>query len=538
VFHFIDFILANQKEDGWLGPSCCDPWPRFPLVLALIQYAEANSTDTRTVPALMKFFYRLRDELNKNSLYSWAQMRWQDLVLAVHWMLDNHRTEENQQFLLDLAELAYTQGFDWSGFFAGNQFPTDECRGDCISLATHGVNNGQGLKTAAVWYRQSKDESARTSSILAVDRLFHYHGAPSGIFNCDEHLAGTMPSHGAELCTVVESMFSLSVIFNVFGEVWAADRVERLAYNALPSELTPDMWAHQYLQQGNQINAMHVNPNIYTSDGPDSTIYGLEPNFGCCTANFNQGWPKFVSRLYFSTQDGGIVVGAYAPSYLSTKIGGKKVSIKLDTDYPFDGDLQFIVDSQTPFPLYLRIPGWAEGATLQVGSDTAKPVPPGQFTVVQLSSSITQIRLVFPMKFRVSRAYNNAAVIERGPLVYALSMGEEYKELKHYSFNSSDWQITPITPWNYGIELDEAQPDNSIDLITRPMGSFPFGNDEVPLLAKVKGRKLPNWGVQTGAAAPPPMSPVTSDQPLEELTLLPFGATRLRIVEIPTLRTN
>ncbi len=41
--------------------------------------------------------------------------------------------------------------------------------------------------------------------------------------------------------------------------------------------------------------------------------YGLEPNFGCCTANFNQGWPKYTNMIVFQTSDNGAAIGAYAP---------------------------------------------------------------------------------------------------------------------------------------------------------------------------------------------------------------------------------
>ena len=129
-----------------------------------------------------------------------------------------------------------------------------------------------------------------------ISELNKYHGLPNGMFSCDEHLAGLDPSQGSELCTVVEYMFSLEHSLAIIGDPSLGDQLERLAFNALPGTFTDDMWAHQYNQEPNQVEcSLHRKP--WTTDGPESNLYGLEPNFGCCTANFHQGWPKFTNSL-------------------------------------------------------------------------------------------------------------------------------------------------------------------------------------------------------------------------------------------------
>ena len=148
----------------------------------------------------------------------------------------------------------------------------------------------------------------------AIDKL---KGLPNVMFSCDEHFAGRDPSQGSELCTVVETMFSLEQSLAILGDASLGDRLEKIAFNALPGAFTDDMWAHQYNQEPNQVEvSVHRRP--WTTDGPESNLYGLEPNFGCCAANFHQGWPKFAASLWMASQDGGLVAAAYAPCEVHT----------------------------------------------------------------------------------------------------------------------------------------------------------------------------------------------------------------------------
>ena len=108
-------------------------------------------------------------------------------------------------------------------------------------------------------------------------------------------------------CLVSFLLYIQTTINKIKNTFSLAERVEMLAYNALPATITPDMWAHQYLQQPNEMNAVHSDDHVWVFDGPDSTLYGLAPNYGCCTANFNQGWPKFTQNLVMASPDGGLV---------------------------------------------------------------------------------------------------------------------------------------------------------------------------------------------------------------------------------------
>ena len=165
--------------------------------------------------------------------------------------------------------------------------------------------------------------------------------------------SGRDPSQGSELCTVVEYMFSLERALAITGDAAFGDRLEALAFNALPGTFTDDMWAHQYNQEPNQVEcSLHHKP--WTTDGPESNLFGLEPNFGCCTANFHQGWPKFAASLFLlsgdqdSNQNDGLVAAAYAPCEVRANIRGTAVHIVEETDYPFRGHVKITINPAAP----------------------------------------------------------------------------------------------------------------------------------------------------------------------------------------------
>jgi len=204
----------------------------------LTQYQELKG-DPRVIPLMDRYFrYQLR-ALPTRPLRDWGKFRWQDELLSVLWLYN--RT--GSAYLIDLAKLLKQQGHDWQAQYADFQYKQritaeyiklEEGGGlKDLALSTHGVNNGQAVKAGPVWSMVSGQPQDRAAVLKMIAELDKYHGLPNGMFSCDEHLAGTDPSQGSELCTVVEYMFSLEQSLAITGDASLGDKLERLAFNAL-----------------------------------------------------------------------------------------------------------------------------------------------------------------------------------------------------------------------------------------------------------------------------------------------------------------
>ncbi len=536
VKSWIEPIIASARPDGWFGPEKnTDRWPLAVAMKVLIQYQEATG-DPRVIPLLQNYFNYLKAAPPDWPDKEWRGVRAMENIITAYWLYN--RTGDKS--ILEVADSIYNNSFKWTDYFLNFPYTDDVmAKGVKYGHPTHVVNIAMAVKHPGMRYIQAHDPRLVEAVKTGLASLDKYHGQVTGRFAGDEHLSGRRPTQGTELCAVVEFMFSLENLAAQLGDVYYADRLEMLAYNANPGTCTPDYWAHQYDQQANQV-LVSVAKRRWSTNGDASNVYGLEPNFGCCTANMHQGWPKFVAHLWMATHDQGLAVIAYGPSIVKAKVGeGVEVTLVELTDYPFDGLVRIRMDSPQPakFPLHLRIPAWAAGARIKTPEQTVD-TRPGSFAVVdRLWKQGDMLEVTLPMNLRTETRYNNAVSILRGPLYFSLKIGEQYKEIKrhHETLPAIDWSIEPTTPWNYGLLVDRENPEKSIAVEKHSISKLPFDQRNPPVVLKAKGRLIPQWGMVDNSADDPPVSPVTSDQPLADVELIPYGNTRLRVTEMPVL---
>jgi len=363
------------------------------------------------------------------------------------------------------------------------------------------------------------------------------------MFGADEEWrAGyTGPSQGAETCSMVEFMQSFEMLLNITGDPTWADRCEDVAYNSLPAASTADLKGLHYLTAPNLVQCdpakEHVFGNVYYM-----LPYSPREVYRCCQHNVAFGWPYFAEHLWLATPADGLAAVFYAPCAMEAQVGhGVRVRIEEETTYPFGETVEFTIKSPEPvqFPLLLRVPGWCEGSSVEVNGQTLSvhASPKAYILIERTWKDGDHVILHLPMKITVTTwaKQANAVSVNRGPLTYSLKIGQRWEKIG----GTEEWPelaVYPTTPWNIGLIVDRANPSASFELVKWSTESErPFDLDTAPLELHGKGRVIPQWTLSKNSAGPLPPSPVKSDQPAQDITLVPMGCARLRVSVFPTV---
>jgi hypothetical protein len=530
---WIDWLLTHQRSDGSIGPaSNNDWWPRMLATYALRDYYEATG-DSRVPAFLGNYFHYMLANLPARPLVDWGKARAGDEMDVALWLYNRNGDPD----LLALVRLLQQQGDDWTTIFTSNRFDlfgTD-------FQPKHNVNVEQALKMPSVFHQVSENPEDLNALALGWDNLMREHGLSCGINSGTEFLSGNASVQGVELCSIVEAMLSLETSVRITGDPVLADRLETIAFNALPAALANHIKAIQYYTLPNNVIAINGGHG-YNQDYPNGSVPGPDSGFPCCRYNFHMGWPKYVQNSWAATTDGGLALLAYGPTVVNALAGGRQVQITEDTGYPFEEQVRLNVSvaKSTSFPLVLRIPGWCSNAVVRINGRAQTGIKPASFFRLRRKwHNGDEIVLDLPMPIQTQTGPSRSVAINRGPVVYSLKIGEHWdvRTPDPLGLGFDEFEIHPTTPWAYALQLDPAHPVDSLTFTNWPVPADPFDPAQPSVALTAQARPLPDWtiGWRGTQAYEPPCSPVRSTNALETVTLVPFGSQHLRISWFPYL---
>jgi len=568
VKRYIDWTIDHQRPSGYFGgitkyeiqndtavtvknlkSAGDDWWPKMVILKVMKQYYEATN-DPRVIEFMKKYFLFQLSTLQTVPLGNWtewATSRGTDNVMIVQWLY----LKTNEDWLLKLADLIESQSFNWSDWLGNRDWViwAATYQNSDRWMHRHGVNVAMALKSPAINYQRTGNEKYLKALKTGFTDLMTLHGLPNGIFSADEDLHGNDPIQGSELCAIVESMFSLEEVITITGDASYIDALERMAFNALPSQTTDDYNNKQYFQVANQVQ---ISRGIFNFSLPFehemTNVLGMKSGYTCCLANMHQGWTKFAQNLWYKNNSNGLAALVYSPNILKTTVGKTNAEIEIaeTTSYPFDEKVQFDLKLKAPveFPFEIRVPSWCKEASIKLNGkkisvDNNSPI----VSINRVWSNADQLIVNFPMEVTTSNWGKNTTSIERGPLVYALKLKERW-EKGHEETEGDYFSVFPESEWNFGLVQDALKnPKDKIHVteITTAGGDFIWNQKNAPIEIYVPGKQIPDWKAINGVAYTPVTARdgiykgKTSDK-TSQLTLIPVGCTKVRIVAFPVVK--
>jgi len=230
-----------------------------------------------------------------------------------------------------------------------------------------------------------------------------------------------------ETCAAIAQVYLNYRLFLLHGDSKYYDALERSLYNGVISGISIDGGKFFY-------------PNPLQSMGQ----HQRQAWFGCacCPSNAARFIPSLPQYMY-AVKGSHLYINLFNGNTMTTKVGGKSVTIEQVTNYPWNGDVTINVKKGSgKYAINVRIPGWVKGEvvpsnlytysdgkrlgyTIKVnGKEMKADLENGYFVINRSWKAGDKISVHFDMEPRVVRANGNVAAdkgrvaIEKGPILY------------------------------------------------------------------------------------------------------------------------
>ncbi len=472
----IDLVIRAQQEDGYLNTfyiinglekkwtnlhECHELYCAGHMIEAAIAYYEATGKD-RFLKAMCKFADHIDKTFGPEPTQKQGYPGHQEIELA---LVKLFRLTKNRKYLrlanyfLDArGEEPYYFDIEWEkkdriSYWSGtiSQAPSKNKKYNQSHLPVRQQKEAVGHAVRAVYmYASMADVALETKDqdlLQACRRLWH------NIVTKRMYITGGIGSqvHGeafsfdydlpndtvyAETCAAIGLIFFAQRMLQVKPMGEYADVLEKALYNNVLAGMSLDGKRFFY------VNPLQVNPEACSKN---ENFRHVKPTrqkwFGCacCPPNIARLLTSLNQYIY-SVANKTLFTHLYIGSDVEFEINGRQINVKQETNYPWDGNVELVLELEEPalFGLGFRIPGWCKTPSFYINDEeiatTDQIIRDGYLIIRGLWSDGDVIRLELPMEpIRVRanpfvEADIGYTAIQRGPFVYCL---EEVDNGKH-----------------------------------------------------------------------------------------------------------
>lgn len=353
----------------------------------------------------------------------------------------------------------------------------------------HGVSVNEDSKMGAISYLYTGNRRNLDATINAYEKLNSFYLLPDGVHTCYEATTGNESFKVHESCDISDYTYGLSFLLKATGDGKYADRIERAILNALPGATGPDFRTIQYLSCVNQTVCARNSTHLSMWENTPRMAYQPHHYPECCVGNVGRAFPNYCLNMFGDTAKG-LAVNFYGES----EFHGSSVSVKVRTAYPFEETVRVSVTdtAEGGGVLSLRIPGWSKGYDLTVnGKRRTLPVWNGYVKLRVCAGDELQLRFRFALV--PSHSSDGGIYYSFGPLLMTLKLREDWKKDPAEPRQTPDfpaWTVTTEDSFAYALSGYEC---GSAKIRWKTPGQSPFWDGSYPIEITLPALRLDGW---------------------------------------------
>ena len=376
---------------------------------------------------------------------------------------------------------------------------------------SNAANLCEGLRFSSFAAQITGSGKHLSAAETGLARMNKSHGAVCGGISGDPLLAGVHPSRGVSAKALCELAASLETLLACPAGEHMADQLDSLMYNGVAAAIAPDGRSVQGVQQANQ--AKLTRAARFPLSAHHASLFTLEDSE--TLSALLAAWPRYAASQWLLSRDDGLYAASYAPCQVRYRLAGAAVRLNVESQYPISGSVRITVnlDRSAAFPLHLRIPAWAEGATAAVSGDIIPAASGTVLTINRQWSDGDELLLTLPMTAERKVCYHQAVCVTRGPLAFADAPAFE---------TADDANGASAMQAKKGFGMALAQ-DADIETV--------LTGDGVEL--RTMGYAQPGWAMRDESCEQPPIACEKGER--TGVTLVPYAKAQVRLSVFPVV---